>query len=114
MLKCAILFVMVVGACALDVETDSVSSQSTETKCDAGTPEPPPPGVTCTAESLAGAPANVDDFDGKVTFCHATSSATNPFVIITTSIHACFAHVQHVHLEKGGEHDVFAGNVCAD
>jgi hypothetical protein len=118
MLKCTILFVTVVGACALDVETDTVSSQSTETKCDAGSPPPPPPGVTCTERgvtvSLDDAPANIDHFDGKVTFCHATSSATNPFVVITTSVNACFAHVQHEHLEKGGELDVFSGGVCAD
>jgi hypothetical protein len=52
--------------------------------------------------------------DGRVTYCHATSSATNPYVIITTSVSACKAHTDHRKLEKGGKQDLFAGDVCQD
>ena len=59
-------------------------------------------------------PATVDDADGKVTFCHATSAATNKFVVITTSVNACKAHEEHTKLPKGGERDVFPTGGCAD
>lgn len=89
---------------------------------DAGAPGPdagePPVGPTCLIDGSAVAldtqPANVDDSDGKVTFCHATSSATNPFVIITTSIAACTAHENHDKLPQGGEEDVFPTSGCED
>jgi hypothetical protein len=32
---------------------------------------------------------------GKETYCHSTRSATNPFVVITTSVNALAAHVRH-------------------
>jgi hypothetical protein len=31
----------------------------------------------------------MDHNDGKVTFCHATGSETNPFILITTSVEGC-------------------------
>jgi hypothetical protein len=33
--------------------------------------------------------------DGKVTICHATGSATNPYVEITISVNAVAAHERH-------------------
>lgn len=33
--------------------------------------------------------------DGKTTICHATGSATNPFVLITVSNNALAAHRRH-------------------
>ncbi|MBA3542719.1 MAG: hypothetical protein H0T79_24090 [Deltaproteobacteria bacterium] len=59
-------------------------------------------------------PANVNDSDRKVTYCHATSSPTNPYVLLTTDVHACFAHEQHEHLEQGGHLDVFPTGGCDD
>lgn len=83
-----------------------------------GCPPPPPIGPTCLSNGILVAldiqPANVDNNDGKVTFCHATSSARNPFVIITTSTSACTAHENHEHLPKGGELDVFGTDGCED
>ena len=32
---------------------------------------------------------------GKETFCHSTRSSTNPFVVITTSVNALWAHIRH-------------------
>jgi VCBS repeat-containing protein len=58
--------------------------------------------------------ANLDRRDGKVTFCHATSSATNPHNVITTSVSACKAHVGHLHQPKGGRADVFPTGGCRD
>lgn len=79
---------------------------------------PEPEGPTCATANgtvdLDSAPANVNDSDGKVTFCHATSSAVNPFVVITTSVKACKAHEEHTKLPKGGERDVFPTGGCAD
>ena len=83
-----------------------------------GDPPPPPSGPSCDTKQgtvfLDEDPANVDDGDRKVTFCHATSSATNPFVVITTSINACRAHESHRKLPKGGERDVFPTGGCQD
>ena len=79
---------------------------------------PEPEGPSCDTKDgvvdLDSAPANADDSDGKVTFCHATSSATNKFVVITTSIKACKAHEEHTKLPKGGMKDVFPTGGCAD
>ncbi len=81
-------------------------------------PDPPKGGPTCETRNgtvfLDEAPANVNKNDGKVTFCHATSSATNPFVVITTSINACRAHETHTKQAKGGERDVFPTGGCQD
>lgn len=33
--------------------------------------------------------------NGKVTICHFTGSATNPFVVITISVNALPAHLRH-------------------
>jgi hypothetical protein len=79
---------------------------------------PPPPGPTCETKKgpvfLDQEPANVNNSDRKVTFCHATSSASNPFVVITTSINACRAHETHTKLPKGGSQDVFPTGGCQD
>ncbi len=79
---------------------------------------PPPPSPKCKTQSgtvyLDRAPANVNNRDGKVTFCHATSSATNPYVVITTSVNACRAHETHSHQPKGGSRDVFPTGGCRD
>jgi hypothetical protein len=81
-------------------------------------PPPPPKGPKCDTKKgtvfLDQAPANVNHSDGKVTFCHATSSASNPFVVITTSINACRAHETHTKQPKGGSRDVFATGGCRD
>lgn len=78
----------------------------------------PPKGPKCVTKSgtvfLDRAPANVNNRDRKVTFCHATSSASNPFVVITTSINACRAHETHTHQPKGGTRDVFPTGGCQD
>jgi hypothetical protein len=79
---------------------------------------PPPPGPKCETKAgvvlLDQAPANVNNSDRKVTFCHATSSASNPYVVITTSINACRAHETHTKLTKGGTRDVFPTGGCQD
>src|SRR3954464_8805300 len=81
-------------------------------------PPPPPKGPKCDTKKgtvfLDRDPANVNHNDGKVTFCHATSSASNPFVVITTSINACRAHETHTKQPKGGSRDVFATGGCRD
>ncbi len=86
----------------------------------AGAGDPPPPsGPKCDNTKkgtvfLDEDPANVNNSDGKVTFCHATSSATNPFVVITTSVNACRAHETHTKQPKGGDADVFPTGGCQD
>src|SRR3954447_18124051 len=83
-----------------------------------GEHNPPPPGPSCQTKGgtvlLDQAPANVNNSDRKVTFCHATSSASNPFVVITTSINACRAHETHTKLPKGGSRDVSPTGGCQD
>jgi hypothetical protein len=126
MLKPTIVMFTMLTACALDTD-DPTSTRSSATTtdcqchddCDCECPPPPPePGPSCTDNGvlvdLDSAPANVDDDDGKVTYCHATSSATNPYVVITTSVNACFAHTTHEHLMKGGHLDIFPTGGCAD
>ena len=86
----------------------------------AGGEHPPPPSKGPKCETKKGtvfldrAPANVNNSDRKVTFCHATSSASNPFVVITTSINACRAHETHTKQPKGGTRDVFPTGGCQD
>ena len=79
---------------------------------------PPPQGPKCKTNKgtvfLDQDPANVNNSDRKVTYCHATSSASNPFVVITTSISACRAHETHTKLPKGGSRDVFPTGGCQD
>ena len=79
---------------------------------------PPPQGPHCQTKNgtvfLDQDPANVNNTDRKVTFCHATSSAGNPFVVITTSINACRAHETHTKQPKGGAADVFPTGGCQD
>lgn len=122
----AILLSFVLAACSLPES----SIESANGNCgydyicppDAPAPEPdaPPPqnGPTCpidgVAVSLDTQPANVNNDDERVTFCHATSSATNPFVMITTSIRACTAHDNHLKLPKGGFEDIFPTGGCQD
>jgi hypothetical protein len=102
MLKFTVLLALVTSACAVEPDTSSTSSLSTW--------ECPP---ECTIDGVA---VDLDALnvagDFRVTFCHATGSETNPFVLITTSIAACFAH-DLVH-EPGGNEDIFAGGVCED
>jgi hypothetical protein len=79
---------------------------------------PPPQGPKCETKKgpvfLDQERANVNNNDRKVTFCHATSSASNPFVVITTSISACRAHETHTKQPKGGAEDVFPTGGCQD
>ena len=83
-----------------------------------GEHNPPPQGPKCETKKgpvfLDQDRANVNNNDGKVTFCHATSSAGNPFVVITTSISACRAHETHTKQPKGGAADVFPTGGCQD
>lgn len=122
-----ILLSISLAACTLpesSVESASESSCDYNQSCPDAPPVPPdecpPPtnGPTCEVDGIVVAldiqPANVDNNDGKVTFCHATSSASNPFVIITTSTSACTAHEDHEHLPQGGEDDVFGTDGCED
>jgi len=119
MLKSTVLLLTLVAACAEDPSQGTASSLSTTTceqdagcQCDGGTP---PPHVLCTTkEGTVDLTALNFANDDRVTFCHATSSPTNPFVVITTSVNACFAHETHEHLEQGGHLDIFAGGVCED
>jgi hypothetical protein len=115
MLKTTMLLTLLVSACAMESDSTSTARQATESECDVDGGVKPPEegpciidGVTVDLEALQVAG------DRKVTFCHATSSPTNPFVLITTSVNACFAHVTHEHLEQGGHLDIFAGGVCED
>jgi len=117
MRKFTLLLFVLTSACALDTDTSSISSLgSCDSECNP--PPPPPPGTICPIDDeeidLDLLPANVDDNDKKVSFCHATSSATNPFVVITTAVAACKAHEEHEHLEKGGHHDIFGSDGCED
>jgi len=122
MLKSTVLLAMLVSACAQGPSTSSNASPTTvcdqDAGCECDASAPPPPTAPCTVNGevvdLDTLPANLDHGDGKVTFCHATSSATNPFVLITTSVNACFAHTTHEHLEKGGHLDIFPTSGCAD
>ncbi|MDR6414002.1 hypothetical protein [Pseudarthrobacter sulfonivorans] len=57
-------------------------------------------GVTGLALLGATAPAAANDnakSDHKITICHATGSATNPYVSVTIDVHALKAHVGHQH-----------------
>lgn len=49
--------------------------------------------------------ASAQDGQGQVTICHATGSATNPFVRITVSENALQAHLEHgdIVVEEGEE-----------
>lgn len=130
MMKTSLLMTFLVAACAVDTDPETSESLGASEVCSCDCPEncetepecppdpPPPSGPTCTDKgvvvNLDQAPANVDNTDGKVTYCHATSSAKNPYVVITTSVNACFAHVSHVHQIKGGHRDVFPTGGCAD
>jgi hypothetical protein len=130
----SLLLAMLVTACVMtsdDLSEQSAANECDEltSECDGGGDDPPPPpppppppdedeGPVCQTQDgavvLDQAPANIDNADGKVTFCHATSSAQNPFVVITTSINACKAHEDHRKLPKGGLRDVFPTGGCAD
>jgi hypothetical protein len=119
MMKTSILFAMLMTACGLSEATYSgASTCEHEDKDCEPKPDAKPMGPTCIDDGvvidLDAQPANVDNNDRKVTFCHATSSATNPFVIITTDIHGCEGHEDHTKLQKGGFRDVFPTGGCAD
>jgi hypothetical protein len=120
MLKLTVLISLLTAACAMDPDTSSTSSLSTcydENHCECECPPPPPEGPTCETKKegvvdLDSQPANLDHDDGKVTFCHATGSASNPFVLITTDVSGCVnGHADH---EPGGNDDVFATQGCDD
>ncbi|WP_181365232.1 hypothetical protein, partial [Arthrobacter sp. HMWF013] len=53
-------------------------------------------GLSVTAPAAANDNANNDH---KITICHATGSATNPYVSVTMDVHALDAHVGHQHEE---------------
>jgi hypothetical protein len=65
-------------------------------------PRRPRGGRSASSPSRAGGP------DGKVTICHATGSATNPYVEITVSVNALPAHTRH----QGGEDVVNPSGPC--
>jgi len=125
----ALLLAVALAACTLPTSSQTTNELGCDELnynvcADAGTdnpddPEPPPEnGPTCPIHGIAVAldtlPANVDNDDGKVSYCHATSSPTNPFVILTTSTSACTAHENHTHLPQGGEEDRFGTDGCED
>lgn len=65
-------------------------------------------GVSGLALLGATAPAAANDnakSDHKITICHATGSATNPYVPVTIDVHALNAHKDHQHSE-----DIIPGN----
>jgi hypothetical protein len=119
MLKLSASIALLIGACAVNPNISDTEQHGTV--CDGsgnGSCEcPPPPGPTCTTKkegtvSLDDQPANLDHSDNKVTFCHATGSETNPFILITTSVEGCInGHEGH---EPGGNSDIFPTQGCAD
>jgi hypothetical protein len=115
MLKLTMILGLLAGACALDTDTSTVSSLS-ECHYDCEPPEPPQ-GPTCTIRGrvveLDELPANVDDDDDRVSFCHATGSETNPYILLTTNVDGCNGHANENH-EPGGNEDVFPTGGCAD
>ncbi len=107
--KVTLLLALLSGACALDSNTSSIESQST---CEWDCPPPPPPGPTCT---IKGEEVDLDSLnfpeDRKVTFCHATGSESNPYILITTDVNGCNGHADH---DPGGNLDIFPTGGCAD
>lgn len=112
MLKLSILFAVFMAACAVEDNTSSLESLS----CGECNPPPPPPGPECTDKGeivdLDAQEANLDHDDGKVTFCHATGSEKNPFVVITTDVNGCHGHEDHYPGDSDG--DIFPTQGCAD
>lgn len=116
MYKFILLSALVSGGCALDPDTSSIESQSTcEWDCEPPPPPPPPECPTCTIRGeevdLDSQPENVDNNDRKVTFCHATGSSSNPYILITTDVNGCNGHADHL---PGGNEDIFPTGGCAD
>ena len=124
MLKLTVLIAVLAAACAVDTDASSTSSPSTATSspstachdsCD--DPPPTPEGPTCETKQegvvdLDSQPANLDHEDGRVTFCHATGSASNPYILLTTDVSGCVnGHADH---DPGGNVDVFATQGCDD
>jgi hypothetical protein len=120
MLKLTMLFALVTAACAVEPNASSIESlsETCEQDCDCDCdcpPPPPPPGPTCTVRgrevSLDDLAANVDSNDDKVSFCHATGSASNPYILLTTNVEGCNGHADHT---PGGNDDIFPSQGCAD
>jgi hypothetical protein len=130
MLKLTVFLGLLAGACALDTDTSSVGSLSTTTcvcdqdcdptcdkDCEPCDCPPPPGGPTCVIRGevidLDALEANVDNDDERVSFCHATGSETNPYILLKTSIEGCNGHANENH-EPGGNVDIFPTGGCAD
>jgi hypothetical protein len=116
------------GACALDPDTGTLdpssdtlgattstaSEPASASRCDC---DCPPAGPTCTTKSegvvdLDSLPANIDHEDGRVSFCHATGSESNPYILLTTDVSGCVnGHADH---EPGGNLDIFSSQGCDD
>lgn len=120
MLKLSASIALFIGACAVNPITSNTEQHGTVCGDGSGSGScecPPPEGPTCTTKkegtvSLDDQPANLDHNDNKVTFCHATGSETNPFILITTSVEGCVnGHADH---EPGGNTDIFPTQGCDD
>jgi hypothetical protein len=111
MLKYTILVGLFVSACAVEPNTSETSQLGTS--CDSDC-ECKPPEALCTTKKEGTVDLNTLQVagDNKVTFCHATGSETNPFILITTSVEGCVeGHFDH---EPGGNEDIFPTTGCAD
>jgi hypothetical protein len=113
MLKHILLIAALTSACAVDADTSSVESLGVV--CEPGCDCEPPPGPTCLVKGdvvdLDSLEANVDNDDSKVSFCHATGSSSNPYILITTDVEGCNGHADH---DPGGNTDIFPTGGCAD
>ena len=106
MLKCTVLLALLTGACAMDPATSSIESQT-------GTD-----GDECNEKcTIDGVEVDLEELnfpgDREVTFCHATGSETNPYVLITTNVNGCNGHANENH-EPGGNVDIFPEAGCVD
>jgi hypothetical protein len=118
MLKLTILAALIAGACTMAPSTTKSSATPYWEGCEPDdTCNPPPTGPTCETKKdgvvdLDSQPANLDHSDGKVTYCHATGSESNPYILITTSTEGCTeGHEGH---DPGGNDDIFPTQGCAD
>jgi hypothetical protein len=115
MLKLTMLFALVTTACAVDPDVSSVESLGSTCHYDCEPPPPPPEGPTCTIRGqtveLDELEANVDSNDSRVSFCHATGSSSNPYILLTTDVEGCNGHADHL---PGGNEDIFPSQGCAD
>ena len=122
--KFTALIALLIGACAVDLDTTTSSSDLLGTVCESngwGCPKPPPkpPGPVCTTKQdgavyLDAQPANVDHEDGQVTYCHATGAQKNPYILLTTSTDGCSDGHANVNHHPGGNDDIFPTQGCDD